>query len=800
MQTQEQDNEQVEQELVYNKEIQIATASTRNASKWRNQTIKLSEFVAKLLRTTRTPETFQQYLQLPKTEQDNIKDVGGYVGGVLKGGRRGKHDVANRHIITLDADFADTAFIEKVKSRFSDLCYTLSSTHKHANNNYRLRLVIYPDRPMLPDEYLACARKLADKIGMDYFDDTTYDLNRLMYWPSTSSDGLFYAEHNDASFVSVDKLLLEYGASEEWKDATIWPVSSRETTNLDRLLKKQEDPLTKKGIVGAVCRTFGIHEALQHHTNDAYKQETRDRYTFVGGSTSKGVIVYDERFAFSNHGTDPARGVLCNAFDIIRIHKFGHLDEKTGDVAATKLPSYAAMVDWAKEIDNVKRELIKVEQLEQSEIEELFDGVVADISAETEENEWFKQLQLAENGDIKPTFVNAVLIVANDSNINKQARYNEFAVQMENSKGELWSAPDSYRVRMYVGRKYNVDFPESKIEQAIEDLAHKNKFHPVRDYLLGLSWDFTERVETLFVDYLHAEDTKYCREAAKCFLVAAVRRILQPGYKFDNVPALGGAQGIGKTTFIQMLAVKKEWAGELTSFDPKIASEETTGKWFIEMGEMQVSTRSSIEQEKSFISATSLKVRQAYARYPIEIKRQFVLMATTNEEEYLKDSTGNRRWWPIDSPLEYGKTIDFEGLTNNIDRIWAEAVFLAQMGESTLMSKEALQEATSKQESKMEADEWEGIINAWLETEGAKNRYDQTTDDYFESAEKETREIVCIVEVWEDCLKMRTPPRPYDRRRISKILSNNPAFKKDKNMRFGKRFGVQKSWTRDTPF
>ena len=163
MQTQEKDKGQVEQELVYNKEIQIATASTRNASKWRNQTIKLSEFVSKLLRTTRTPETFQQYLQLPKTEQDNIKDVGGYVGGVLKGGRRGKHDVANRHIITLDADFADASFIEKVKIRFSDLCYTLSSTHKHANNNYRLRLVIYPDRPMLPDEYLACARKLADK-------------------------------------------------------------------------------------------------------------------------------------------------------------------------------------------------------------------------------------------------------------------------------------------------------------------------------------------------------------------------------------------------------------------------------------------------------------------------------------------------------------------------------------------------------------------------------------------------------------------------------------------------------------
>ena len=549
-----------------------------------------------------------------------------------------------------------------------------------------------------------------------------------------------------------------------------------------------------------MCRAIGIHDALQQHTNGAYNQNSKDRYTFIGGSTSKGVIVYDDKFAFSNHGTDPARGMLCNAFDIIRIHKFGHLDDKTGDVATTKLPSYEAMCEWARGIDEVKRELIKVEQLEQSDLDQLFDGL--NISDTTEDDgEWFKSLQLSDAGDIKPTFVNAVLIVANDQNINQQVRYNEFAVQMENSKGELWSAPDSYRVRMYVGRKYNVDFPESKIEQAIEDLAHKNKFHPVRDYLLGLSWDFTERVETLFIDYLKAQDTLYCREAAKCFMVAAVRRILQPGYKFDNVPALGGAQGIGKTSFIQLLAVRKEWAGELTSFDPKIASEETTGKWFIEMGEMQVSTRASIEQEKSFISATSMKVRQAYARYPIEIKRQFVLMATTNEEEYLKDSTGNRRWWPIDSPLEYGNTINFDGLTENIDQLWAEAVFMAQMGESTQMTSEALKEATKQQANKMEVDEWEGIINAWLETEAAKNRYDACEgDDYFASAEKETRDRVCIPEILEDCLGMKQNARPYDRRRIGKILNSNPSFKKEKNTRFGKRFGVQKTWIRDLPF
>lgn len=121
------------------------------------------------------------------------------------------------------------------------------------------------------------------------------------------------------------------------------PQSSRETKKLDRLLKKQEDPLKKRGMVGAVCRAIWIHDAIMLHTGGAYSRGTNKRYTYVDGSSSNGLIVYDDKYAYSEHATDPATKQLCNAFDLIRIHKSGHLD-KNGDTG-TKAQSYKAMCE-----------------------------------------------------------------------------------------------------------------------------------------------------------------------------------------------------------------------------------------------------------------------------------------------------------------------------------------------------------------------------------------------------------------------------------------------------------------------
>jgi putative DNA primase/helicase len=781
--------------LTFNKQINIATANTREAAKWANKTITIEDFVVKLATTVRTHETIDEYMAMPKSEQDAIKDVGGFVAGTLKGGRRDKESVANRSAMTLDADFADKHFLEAVSRELGDYNYSIYSTHKHSESRPRYRLVVVTDRPMLADEYQASMRKLAAMIGIDCFDDTTYDVNRLMYWPSSSSDAPFYFKHNDKDFISVDALLGSYGS--DWRDASLWPVSSRESRDLTKRLKKLGDPREKKNLVGAVCRVYDIHRAIKEELSDVYRREKNDRYTFLEGSSTNGLVVYDDVHAYSNHDTDPAGKQTCNAFDLIRIHKFGHLDDdaKFG-TPVSKLPSYSAMREWATESKEIRGELVAL-KINDDDVTDDFDEIETDEAQPVEQN-WQASLQIAENGTIKPTFLNATIILKNDEKINAIPMFNKFSNRVEIGRsGKLWDAPHSYKVRKHIGRKYDVDFPESKIEQAIEDRAQDNAFHPVQEYLESIEWDGKPRLSGLFIDYFKCDDNAYTREAAKCCLVAAVNRVFEPGFKFDSVPVIGGAQGIGKSTFIETLA-RREWYGELTSFDPKIAVEETQGRLIVEINEMGATNRHDLEIQKAFISSRSTTVRLAYARHPAEYHRQFILMGTTNQTEYLKDSTGNRRWWPIESKLPYGESIDFGKLESEVDQIWAEAYMLYMIeDETTLLSKEAQEISNTAQEEKRESDTWQGVIEAWLEKPAKSGRYEGDSDyDNLDANGDEIRDRVCCIELWEDCLSMKGRElRRMDSNRITAIMNNLESWEKAKStMQFGSRFGKQKGW------
>lgn len=785
--------------LKHDKELQIATASNRKAKIWPTKTMRLSALVAQLAETTRTHETVEEYHALPKAEQDEIKDVGGFVGGMLKGGRRRKDSVANRQIITLDADFADRGFVDQVQDILADVCWTIYSTHKHTERKPRLRLLVYPDRPLLPDEYQAAARRVASDLSINVFDDTTYDANRLMYWPSTSSDGDYLFLHNDAAFLDVDAVLGTYGPDDAWRDASTWPQSSRETKTLSRKLQRQQNPLEKKGIVGAFCRVVSIYDALRLYLGDVYQPVREgERYTYLDGSTSAGLVIYEDLFAYSNHGTDPASGLLCNAFDLIRVHRFGDLDDDAAEgTPSHRLPSFAAMAEWAADIPGVQQDRVKhsladdfTEELPGDDVEEI--GQAIDDGGE--DQSWLAKLQAYETGEIKTTFVNATLIVKHDSKICNRMRYNLFSYRVELGKtGRGWSAPDSYAIRKYIGKRYGCDFPESKIEQAIEDRAHERSFHPVRDYLEGLEWDGTARVERLFIDWLKAEDTVYTREAAKCWCLAAVSRVMEPGFKFDHVPVIAGPQGVGKTTFVGMLA--KQWYGELLSFDPKIAAESMTGKWIMEINELSATNKHDLEAQKSFLSATKSVVRMAYARHATEFQRQCVFIGTTNQREYLKDSTGNRRYWPIDSGLAEGERMDFDALDEVVDQIWAEAYWYYVVGESVYLSEDAKVLAKQYQEDKREDDDWQGVIVAWLETRADSGRYERDRVTDFGGA-SEFRDRVCVPEIWEDCLEQRGVLKRFDRLRISTILDDLDGWERRPTLRFGDRFGRQRGWLR----
>ena len=187
----------------------------------------------------------------------------------------------------------------------------LYSTHKHEPDAPRYRLIIPLDRPVMSDEYQAIARKIAGLLGIENFDPTTFQPERLMYWPSTSKDGEYMFQEQDGKFLCADTVLNSY---RDWRDSSEWPVSAKVDKIIQRGMAKQGDPLEKNGIVGAFCRSYTISEVIDEYLPKIYESCTVDgRFTYKEGSTAAGLVVYDDKYAYSHHGTDPISGKLCNA-------------------------------------------------------------------------------------------------------------------------------------------------------------------------------------------------------------------------------------------------------------------------------------------------------------------------------------------------------------------------------------------------------------------------------------------------------------------------------------------------------
>ena len=308
--------------LNYDAPFNIAVGLSAQSKVWKNTTIAWSALVEKLSKPIITSETYKQFIHASKAEQSKIKDVGGFVGGFLTNGRRDKSNVLYRQIVTLDIDFSHDNFWYDFTVLF-DCAAVIHSTHKSCAENPRHRLIIPLNREVSQDEYQAISRKIAGDLNIDFFDPSTFDINRLMFWPSISSDSQYYFEFQDGQFLDADYILSLYN---DWHDSFEWPTASNSDEIIANTIKKQEDPEDKKGIVGLFCRTYTIQEAIETFLSDIYEPAGDDRYTYINGSTAAGLVVYDDKFAYSHHGTDPAGGRLCNAFDLIRIHKYGHLD------------------------------------------------------------------------------------------------------------------------------------------------------------------------------------------------------------------------------------------------------------------------------------------------------------------------------------------------------------------------------------------------------------------------------------------------------------------------------------------
>ena len=791
--------------LQYDGPLTIATAGSRKSVSWKNQDVSWGELAARLATPLKTAETQDEYNTMRKAQKDEIKDVGGFVGGAFRNGRRKAESIIHRSLVTLDIDSVPQGEDPwEVVTLVIGCAAILYSTHSHSPKAPRLRLVIPLSRKVTPDEYAALSRRIAGDIGIDMCDDTTYEAHRLMYWPSHSIDGEYRFEIQDGLWLDVDEQLARY---KDWHNVNEWPVSSRKTEIMRRLAKKQGDPLEKPGVVGAFNRVYSIEAAIDQFLPEVYEPSaTENRYDYIPADSSAGLVVYDEgKFAYSHHATDPICGKLCSAFDLVRLHLFGDQDDAASPgTPVNRLPSYTAMCELAIGDEAVRKSLAEQKL---KELSEAFD--------EDEDTEWLAQLSMTPKGKVEPTIDNAFIIITHDPELRGKFYFDEFRerpvvcgdmpwISLEDRTSEVWTDSDDAGVRRLVEKKYDID-NLSKIRDAVDLAMLKLKRHPVREYLNGLVWDGAKRADTIFIDYLGAEDTVYTREVTRKALLGAVARIMSPGCKHDHILVLVGPQGCRKSTTLARLG--KSWFSDsLYTLSGKDAYEQLQGYWIIEMGEMAATRKAELEQIKQFVSKQSDNFRSAYARRTQEHPRQCAFFGSTNDEEFLRDPTGGRRFWPVVVTEEGRKRAD--GFTDEIvDQVWAEIVTRYNAGEQWYLSENAEAMAREVQSAHTEQNGKQGVVENFLETLLPKNWDERDLDGRLmfynggfggEERGTERRDRVCALEIWAELFKGDIKAYTQAQaREITGILRQIKGWKFYGSTYCGKPYGKQRAFVRD---
>lgn len=790
--------------------IDLATAHSRIAKKWRNRHWLWSELLQRCSETKRTGETAAEYARMSKEEQSNVKDVGGFVGGYLSGGIRKNSNVMYRTVATLDIDYGTVNVWDDFTMAFG-FAAMIYSTHKHSSKTPRYRLVFPLSRQVSPAEYEPLCRKIAAEIGIDLFDDTTYELPRLFYWPSTSKDADFVFDYQDGPACDVDDILSQYV---DYKDVSAWPLSSREGDVIAHEIKKQGDPTEKPGVIGAFCRAYSIEDAIDNFLSDKYEKTGHDgRYTYKLGSVAGGLVCYEGKFAYSHHETDPASKQLCNAFDLCRVHLFGAQDEGSRALDVTRKPSYAAMQEFAAKDKAVK--LLMARERAQAAADD-FDGLDDAELPEDYNDEWKTDLEYTKSGKLLCNIANIILILENDPALAGHIVHDLFT-GMDSAKDGLpwnknanqWTDTDDANLRVWLEKHYDITGKE-KIADALTAVLTRHSYHPIRDYLSGLTWDGVPRLDRIIIDYMGAEDSELNRAMSRKHFVAAVARVFNPGCKYDYCLIMSGAEGIGKSTLLRVMGGR--WFNDsITTLEGKEGMEQLRRAWVVELGELSSIKRSDVEQVKAHLSKQVDIYRAAYARRVLEHPRQCVFCGTTNEALFLKGDTGNRRFWVIPVVAELRKYRDWsEAIRRDRDQLWAEAVHYYKQGEPLYLSEEL--EAQAKQRQQDFNDDNDDPIVAMLDkylntllpvnwdTMDIQARRSYLRDpDPLQAEGTVKRDKVCAAEfICEQLGKdMADKDYKYLCRRVSKMIGDRPEWERVSSTKHAaKLYGTQRGFRR----
>lgn len=658
-----------------------------------------TQLVSGLAEPHRTSETVEEYKAMSKDEQSAVKDVGGYVGGRFRPGvtRRRGGAVVRRTLITIDID-TDTDFAPQC-------LYLRHTTHSSTAEARRWRYIIPLSREVDRTEYQAITRRIAEPI-VDIIDPASFEPERLMFWPSASSDGEYLCEVTEGAILDADVILESYTDYSDPKEWSYAPTEVQKT--YEHAGGKLSNPLEKPGVVGAWCREYDCRDVLDMFPDIYEPGNSYNRYTYKPGESSNGVVLYDGGlYCYSNHTTDPLHGKALNAFDLYRLLKFGDLDADASKFSRSdRLPSYTAMCKVVRADKKAGPRYLEENRPDLSMFDVVDNSGDAEVAAE---------LQTNARGVTLGSLLNCVTILKQDALLSKNIKYDQFTESAivvgdlpweRGNNTRAWGDTDDASLRVYLSKMYQVDASKDKIQDALDHvlMMSERQIHVVQEYIKATKWDCVDRVDTLFIRCLGADDTALNRAITRKALVACVKRVFEPGCKFDYMTILASEQGIGKSTLLARLGGK--WFSDSFDFrqDGKNLMEQLDGNWIIESAELKGFSRQEITTIKAFLSKSDDRYRGAYKRHSTIKRRQCVFFGSTNEDAFLRDETGNRRFWVV--PCRQARNTvskDMLEIINDdgslISQIWAEAYRRYTDGEPTELTavqKEEMEE-TQKQ-------------------------------------------------------------------------------------------------------
>ena len=509
--------------------------------------------------------------------------------------------------------------------------------------------------------------------------------------------------------------------------------------------------------------------AIEKFLPGVYVNAGAGRLTYAAGSTTAGAVLYDnDTFIYSHHSTDPAGGKLLNAWDLVRIHKFGDQDADAAPGTPTaSLPSWQQMRALA-ESDGPTAALLR-----QEAVDHAMEGFEPLPEEDTDPDKWQEKLDRTRRAHWPAPY----RMRGSSSSTIRRSKAASGTTPSRNGCGARAPSRGATRCRSGTGRTRTTRACGGTLRRSTTQRSQQGRRRgsltgghhakdPVREYLQGLVWDGTERLDRLFIDYLGAEDSSYTRAVTRKMFVAAVA---------------GASAGVQVRPDLHPQRQAGHWQEPAAQPDGpgvvqrqhhqlrrKDARENLRGVWIVELGEMTAFSRSESEAAKQFLSQTEDRYRAAYGRRTVQYPRRCVFFGTSNSSDFLRDATGNRRYWPIDCSFERRTRVVHDDLTPaEVDQLWAEAVARFNAGEELILRDELQKAALAEQQAHTERDPWDGDILEFLEKPVPLDWANRTVDErvaWWENSPADPatatqqRTTICVNEIWRE--RSTAPERP----------------------------------------